>query len=640
MHRSTIATVVSVLLLSGALFAAPGSAGTAGPDEPQRFMAAGTVSQQAMKRTPGNLGGSSDLFVEGEVLVQFKKGVKRGVSGRVHAARGGARVLDTIRGFGGRIEHVKLAPGLSVAAAVRSYERDPSVAIVEPNFRYEWASHITPPVNDTDILHLWGINNTGQAHNISDPPPTTAAGTSDADIDAYEAWAVEDGDTNDPIVAVIDSGVQVSHTDLNDNLWVNPGDPTVDGVDNDMNGCIDDVNGRAFGYPCTDLTDVAPHGTHVAGTIAAEGENAQGVIGVCPHCRIMVLKFNLTTAGEVAAYAYARQKGAHVINGSFGGPVWSKMSYNAVKQLNNAGIVAVFAAANDQLDNDLALAHPGGGLSPAFPGSYNLPNVISVAASNHKDEYGYFTGCNLGGIAKKFCSFSNVGRESVDIAAPGVDIRSTLPGTTYDEFNGTSMAAPHVAGVAGLVRSAFPALSPVAVKNKIMNGADKNLPTMNTFFASIFKGGKANGRFTRTSGRLNAAGALAAGTGNATPKTDGDIPGAKKIAQTKKGNVNYPNDVSDVYKKKLKKGKRYRATLKVGKKDFDLWIWQPKTKQIWQFEPGCFGSGKCPVVAASFAPKGRNEVITFRAKKSGLHFFQVVAWLKMKGGYKLTIRPV
>jgi len=636
-----------VLLLSGMLSAAPGSADTAGPNEAPRFTAAaGPVSQQAVKRTPGNLGGSSDLFVEGEVLVQFKKGVKRGVSGRVHAARGGARVLNAIRGFGGRIEHVQLAPGLSVAQAVRRYDRDPNVAIVEPNFRYEWASHITPPVNDTDILHLWGINNTGQAHNISDPPPTTAAGTSDADIDAYEAWAVEDGDTNDPIVAVIDSGVQVSHTDLNDNLWVNPGDPTVDGVDNDGNGCIDDVNGRAFGYPCTDLTDVAPHGTHVAGTIAAEGENAQGVIGVCPHCRIMVLKFDLTTAGEVAAYAYARVKGARVINGSFGGPVWSKMSYNAVKKLNQAGIVAVFAAANDQLDNDLALAHPAGGLSPAFPGSYNLPNIISVAASNHKDEYGYFTGCNLptgmggGGFAKKFCTFSNVGRESVDIAAPGVDIRSTLPGTTYDEFNGTSMAAPHVAGVAGLVRSAFPALSPVAVKNKIMNGADKNLPTMSAFFSTILKGGKANGRFTRTSGRLNAAGALAAGTGNATPKTDGDIPGAKKIAQTKKGNVNYPNDVSDVYKKKLKKGKRYRATLKVGKKDFDLWIWQPKTKQIWQFEPGCFGSGKCPVVAASFAPKGRNEVITFRAKKSGLHFFQVVAWLKMKGGYKLTIRPV
>jgi hypothetical protein len=222
-----------------------------------------------------------------------------------------------------------------------------------------------------------------------------------------------------------------------------------------------------------------------------------------------------------------------------------------------------------------------------------------------------------------------------------VDIRSTLPGDTYDEFNGTSMAAPHVAGVAGLVRSKFPGLGPVGVKNKIMNGADKNLPTMSTFFSSILKRGKATGKFSRTSGRLDAAGALTAGTANATLKTDGDIPGAKRIARSRKGRVAYPNDVNDVYKKRLRKGKRYRAVLRVGRKDFDLWIWKPKTKQIWQFEPGCiFGGGRCPVVAVGFAPKGRNEVVTFKARKAGLHYFQVSAWLKMKGGYKLTIRRV
>ncbi|HEX6206893.1 MAG TPA: hypothetical protein VF058_00895, partial [Actinomycetota bacterium] len=154
-------TVVSVLLLSGALFAAPGSAGTAGSNQARGFFVPPEIGQ-AVKRTPGNLGGASDLFVEGELVVQFKKGVKRRAAMQVHAARGGARVLNGVTGLGGRIEHVKLPAGVSVAQAVRRYQSDPNVAVAEPNFRYRWLSHITPPVNDTDILHLWGLGNTGQ----------------------------------------------------------------------------------------------------------------------------------------------------------------------------------------------------------------------------------------------------------------------------------------------------------------------------------------------------------------------------------------------------------------------------------------------------------------------------------------------
>ncbi|HEX6261405.1 MAG TPA: S8 family peptidase [Actinomycetota bacterium] len=651
MKRSVVSTVVSVLLLSGALFAAPGSAGTAGSNQARGFFVPPEIGQ-AVKRTPGNLGGPSDLFVEGELVVQFKKGVKRPAAMQIHAAHGGARVLNRVTGLGGRIEHVKLPAGVSVAKAARRYQKDPGVVVAEPNFKYQWLSHITPPVDDPDIPHLWGLGNTGQAHNISDPPPTTASGTSGADIAANAAWVTEDGDNTDPIVAVVDSGVRITHDDLDNNLWVNGGETPANLVDDDGNGYVDDVHGCSFTPAlCSNLSDDASgagHGTHVAGTIAAEGENAQGIIGVCPHCRIMVTKFDLTTAGEVAAYAYARKNGARVINGSFGGAVWSKVSYNAIKQLNQAGIVAVFAAGNDSLDNDTAAGNPvTGGISPAFPASYNLPNIIAVAASNHHDEYGYFTGCNApspgDGFSKAECSFSNVGRESVDLAAPGVDIRSSVKtgDTAYDEFNGTSMASPHVAGAAALVRSEFPGLSPVQVKNKIMNGADKNLASLATFYSYILRGGRASGKFTRTSGRLDAAGALAAGTGNATPKTDGDIPGAKRIAGSKKGRVAYPLDVNDLYKRRLQKGKRYRVTLRVGKSDFDLWVWKPGTKQIWQFEPACFSGGrKCPVVRASFKGKGKNEVVTFKATKGGRYFFHVTAWLKFKGPYKLIIKQL
>lgn len=655
MRRSAIAIVVPALLLSGVLLAAPGSGDTTQPSESLRAFAAGPVSQQAVKRTPGNLGDASDLFVEDEVLVTFKRDVKREEAARVHAVRGGGTVLSAIRGLGPRIDHVRLAPGLSVAQAVRRYERDPRVAFAEPNFRYELANHLTFPIDDLeyDGGELWGLENTGQPHDIADDNVLRPSGTFDADIDAEAAWAIpEQGETNETIVAVVDSGVRVTHEDLNESLWVNESeDLGTPSVDDDGNGYVDDVNGCSFAPPqCTNLTDEAPeggHGTHVAGTIAAEGEGPNlGIIGVCPHCKIMVVKFDLTTAGEVQAYAYARKNGADVINGSFGGPIWSKTAYNAIKQLNNAGIVAVFAAANSQLDNDLALAHPGSGdLSPAFPASYNLPNIIAVAASNHKDEYGYFTGCNhaLGAsLPKKVCSFSNVGHDSVDLAAPGVDIKSSvkLSNSSYDVYNGTSMAAPHVAGVAGLVHSANPGLTAVQIKNKIMNGADKNLSTLSRFYSQVLKGGSAAGKFTRTSGRLNAEGALNAAATNATPRTDGNVDGAKRIAKSKKGRVRYPDDVNDVYKKRLKKGKRYRVVLKVGKKDFDLWIWKPGVKEIFQFEAGCYFNGKCPVVAVGFSPKGKNEVVTFKAKKAGVYYFQVEAWLKMRGGYKLIIKRI
>lgn len=628
-------------MLAVSLLAPPGAGASGGAADPARPGGATGGAARVEKRALADVN-IEDWIVPGELVVQFKSGVKRVEARGLHRAMGSSR-LDTMTGLGPRFEHVRIAPGLSTVAAARAYRKDPRVLVAEPNLRLQRFSHVPATPNDTDWAHLWGLNNTGQPHNISDPLPTTSSGASDADINAPAAWATEQGHSSQTIVGVVDTGAQVTHPDIDGNLWSNPGETPGNGVDDDGNGCIDDVNGRNFGGNggCADLSndDLGGHGQHVAGTIAAEGHNSTGIVGVCPHCEIMVLKFGFTTADEVKAYAYAKQKGADVINGSFGGPIFSLVERNAIKALKNAGILAVYAAANDSLDNDLPMRNTvTGGFSPAFPASYNLPGIIAVAASNHDDEYGYFTGCVIAGLTKRQCGFSNVGHDSVDVFAPGVDIRSTIPGSIYDEYNGTSMAAPHVAGLAGLITANNPALTPVQVKNKIMNGVDTPASLKNAYLAA----GNASGNFTRTDGRIDAAASLGAPTTNATPKTDGNTDGAKGIRRTKRGGVAYPNDVNDVYKKRLQKGKIYVAKLVVPSgKDFDLWVWLKGIKEIHQLESGCYGlPGPCRIVGVSAGGSGVDEVVKFKATKAGVFFFQVQAWFKQKGGYKLIVKMV
>lgn len=631
--RPTIVILLTLALGAASLGAVPAS-GSAGRSSP----AANRVpSKRDLFHPPAE---RSPLWVPGEVLVQFKPGVRRAASRSVHARRG-SRVLSTIRGFPGRIEHVSLPAGVSVERAVASYARHPAVAIVEPNLIREYADHATTVPSGKWYEHQWGLENTGQMHRNADGG--RSSGRAGADIDAQGAWPTEDGDgalDDDPtVVAVVDTGVDVDHPDLVANLWVNI-DAGTDG------GCPDDHNGRSFGTgDCGNVDDRHGHGTHVAGTIAGEGTSAKGVIGVCPHCRIMVLKLgsSLTSAKIVKAFDYAIEQEAHIVNGSFGGPTWSRIEYAAIKRLHKNDILAVFAAGNHALDNDLGLP----GSNPSFPASYNLPNIISVAASNHRDHYGYETRCDERD-ARRFCAFSSFGRESVDVAAPGVDVVSTWrlddpKRGNYLVLNGTSMATPHVAGIAGLVRAEYPALDPVRIKNRIMNGADRNLRSMRKVWSLLFPGGKAAGKFTRTSGRASAEGALDPATDpdrNATKVTDGNVDGAERLRRQVRGRVNYPKDVNDVYRKRLRKGKRYRAVLRVPKgKDYDLWIWHPRIKQIWQFELGCItGRGRCPVIASGFQGNGKNEVLTFRARRTGVFFFHVAAWVKNRGRYVLTVK--
>jgi subtilisin family serine protease len=647
-----IPAALSALLLAS-LFALPSIAS-------DRGRAAAQTARRPQKVDPSQPRGQ---FVSGEVLVKFRSGVARGVERAAHAAVG-ARVLTRIAGGLG-VDHVRLPRGLTVAEAVSRYSANPLVEYAEPNF-YRLPT-FTP--NDPSYTSLWGLNNTGQAHPIADPPPPTASGTTDADMDVAEAWDDEKGDPS-VVIAVIDSGVDTVHLDLAGNLWENPGEIPGNMTDDDMNGKIDDVNGWDFAENDAGLLGPSTalgydHGTHVSGTIAAVTNNATGVSGVCggdagaaeAGCSIMVLKFmdDLvdidgdgfndmvgTLSAELAAIAYARQKGAHIINASYGGPSWTNSEREAIRLAGvNNDILFVAAAANDSLDNDTASAFDvdmdgfPDVFSPAYPASYNLSRILSVAASNHNDEYGYATGCATS-FGKPACAFTNFGRYSVDVAAPGVDILSTTPSNTYSTFDGTSMAAPHTAGVAGLLQAQDSLRTALTLKNLIMAAAnttedDGVTPLdLNTSMNTALSATKVTGKFTRTSARVNANDAVDfVGTPpNGSAVHDGDIPGAKGMKGKATGSVAWPGDVNDVKKKKLVKGEKYRITLVVPSgRDYDLYLYKADAKEIWQ-PPA--------VIKGAFQAGAADETFTYKPGSTKTFFIHVTTWFS-NGNYTLKV---
>jgi hypothetical protein len=216
---------------------------------------------------------------------------------------------------------------------------------------------------------------------------------------------------------------------------------------------------------------------------------------------------------------------------------------------------------------------------------------------------------------------------------------STVPGG-YATFDGTSMAAPHVAGIAGLVKSQHPEYTPVDLKNAIMNSVDKpdSLKKLNAFPGPVAKG-----RFTLTSGRANALGALTGSVEDATPESNGNVDGAKPLGKKLNGRVAWPADVNDVFRKWLKKNRTYKVVLDGGNgKDFDLLVWKPGTLEIWQYEFGCeLGTrGPCKLLRYSDTPNTADETVRFTTKKTGTYFFQVSAWLQNAGKFHLKIKRV
>jgi thermitase len=272
-------------------------------------------------------------------------------------------------------------------------------------------------------------------------------------INAPEVWTRRT-DCSDVTVAVIDTGIDYYHDDLRQNLWNNPGEFPFNRKDDDGNGFVDDVYGWDFVDNDEFPFDEDGHGTHVAGTIGAVG-NTTGTVGVCWSASIMGVRF-LNEFGfgfssdSLQAIDYARKNGAKVINNSWGGGNKDSGEFFALKAASDEDIVLVMAAGNDGSDNDTYWV---------YPPQYLLINQINVAAIAEEGD---------------LAGFSNFGDFSVHVAAPGVDIVSTTPKDTYDTFQGTSMAAPHVAGAAAMLRAEFPWLSALDVKRAIMNGAAFN----------------------------------------------------------------------------------------------------------------------------------------------------------------------
>ena len=294
---------------------------------------------------------------------------------------------------------------------------------------------------------FWGWS---AASAASDAQVTAKAGI---DINAEDAWSVYDGGSRDVVVALIDTGVDTSHEDLAGAFWVNEDEIPGNGIDDDNNGYVDDVNGWNFYDGNNQIyvdSDDDSHGTHGAGTIAAQADNGVGIAGIVQsgHVKIMVLKVlggadgSGSTASIVQAIQYAEANGASICNLSLGSSVSDRALYQTMA---DSSMLFVVAAGNDGADSDA---------SPSYPAAYGLDNIISVANLNYDGTLHYS---------------SNYGAASVDLAAPGSYILSTTPEDGYSYMTGTSMAAPMVTAAAAMVYSYYPDITLADVKEILLS---------------------------------------------------------------------------------------------------------------------------------------------------------------------------
>jgi subtilisin family serine protease len=382
------------------------------------------------------------------------------------------RVLRTFPAIG-NLQVLQLPGDLPVDDAIAAYQASGFVRYAERDF----ILHLLAEPNDFRYLNgdLWHLHNAGQY-----------GGKPGADIKAIEAWDIQ-RTASDVVVAVIDTGIRLTHEDLAPNLWTNPGEsgPGLLGLDrrqnlldDDGNGFIDDVHGinaiLGLGVPLDDYG----HGSHVSGIIGAAGNNTVGVTGLAWQVQLMSIKAfdalgNAAMSDLVTSIDYACAKGARIINASWGDPSFTSTAlYDAVDRARQAGVLFIAAAGNSNGDNDTL---------PLYPASYPLDNVIAVLATDRSDER---------------AGWSNYGANTVHLGAPGAPVFSCWNGsdTDYRNFDGTSMAAPQVTGACALIWSREPGLTYQQVRARVLSTVDV-LPSLQ---------GK-----TITGGRLNVQRALA-----------------------------------------------------------------------------------------------------------------------------------
>ena len=326
-------------------------------------------------------------------------------------------------------------------SVLKTLAQNEMVDVVEPNFIY----HINKTSNDPMMEQLWGLKNSGQKDSAGN------AGVAGLDINVQKAWDIQTG-SKKMIVAVIDTGIDNNHPDLKDNMWTNTAELNGKaGVDDDGNGVIDDIYGYNAVTDSGDPMDDQGHGSHCSGTIGAKGNDGKGIVGVNWNVSLMAVKFldkngSGTLENAIKAIDYATKMGAKVMSNSWGGGGFSQTLLDAIKRSEAAGAIFIAAAGNDASNNDS---------TPSYPASYAVNTIVSVAAID-----------NVGAKA----SFSNYGKNSVHIGAPGVNIYSSTGGK-YDSWSGTSMATPHVSGVAALLWANEPLLTAKEIKQRLLTTA-------------------------------------------------------------------------------------------------------------------------------------------------------------------------
>ena len=405
--------------------------------------------------------------VPGEIIIKYRAGVAESAkrSGEQYA---GLQFLRSSASLG----FIVCKTNKSVDAVVQQCKADPNIEYAEPNY-YLYAVETIPEgppfavkqgapriPNDTRFNEQWNMNN-----------------SNDADIDAPEAWATQTG-SNDVLVAVIDTGVDYDHEDLKEQMWRNPGESgggkENNGIDDDNNGYKDDYRGWNFSADNNNPYDDNQHGTHCAGMVGAVGNNGKGVAGVNWRVKIMPLKFlgsdgSGTTEDGAEAIIYAATMGAKISSNSWGGGENSRTLQDAIQFAHDRGSLFIAAAGNESSNTDN---------TANYPSTYNVPNVVAVASSDRNDA---------------LSSFSNYGRYTVDLAAPGSSILSAQPLGRYQLLSGTSMATPHVAGAAALIWAQYPTLTMKQVIVRLLGSTDRKTAFVNRM---------------ATGGRLNLANAF------------------------------------------------------------------------------------------------------------------------------------
>lgn len=424
---------------------------------------------------------------EPEVLVRFKPGVKLSEIKKI-AGRLNDRVEDNVESVKGLVAIDDL-DGADMSAVAEQYaamsdlvqyavpndviqleEQDtrPTRPIgnaeYQDRFHREWTDdrslHSGNVPNDPEFENQWALNNDGRD-----------GGKSGADLSALNAWTKTKG-SREVVVAVLDTGVDYTHTDLASNMWVRP-DNVPQYIDEEL-GTYNDIQGFDANINAADPMDENGHGTHCSGIVGAEGNNNEGIAGINWNVQIMPLKFlgrggfgSTKDAIEAINYAIDRkQKGVNirVISASWGSTQNSKALEDAIRAAGENGILFVAAAGNSSTDNDKR-AH--------YPSNYDLPNVISVAALDRTDS---------------LASFSNYGAKTVHVAAPGREIVSTWLGNAYREASGTSMATPYVSGVAALIIANEPNISMEKLRERIIRSVDK----IDSLNGKVVSGGRIN----------------------------------------------------------------------------------------------------------------------------------------------------